>query len=148
MVRINTPRFLLAALAYTVFAFILHLVGALLTMSYYLDPAYFPVWSKIMMPTAGPPPISFSVYSLILGFIAALLFTYFYLKIRPLFKGNSRARRGIIYGVGVFLIGGLPGFSMLWLLINLPLLLIIDWAIEGLIANVVGGVLVAYLLQE
>jgi hypothetical protein len=148
MVRINALRFILAALAYTLFAFILHLIGAVLTMQYYMDPAYFPIWSKILMPTAGPPPLAFSAYSLILGYIAALLFTFIYLKVRPLFKGKSRVRMGSTYGFGVFLVGGLPGFLMLWLLINLPLLLIADWAIEGLIANIVGGVLVAYLMQE
>jgi hypothetical protein len=147
-VRINAVRFLLAALAYTVFAYILHVIGALLTMQYYLDPSYFPVWSRLLMPTAGPPPLTFSVYSFILGYITALLFTFIYLKIRPLFKGKSKVHMGSTYGFGVFLVGGLPGFLMLWLLINLPLLLIVDWAIEGLITNMIGGVLVAYIMQE
>ncbi len=148
MVRINIIRFIFAALAYTVFAYLVHLVGAALTLPYYMDPAYFPVWSKLMMPTAGPPPLSFSVYSLILGYIAALLFAFIYLKIRPLFKGKSRIRMGVTYGFGVFLVGGLPGLFMLGLLINLPFLLLVDWAIEGFIANIVGGILVAYILQE
>jgi hypothetical protein len=147
-IRINGVRLIMAALAYTVFAYILHLIGALLTMQFYLDPAYFPVWSKLLMPTAGPPPLAFSVCSLILGFIAALLFTFIYLKVRPLFKGKSRVWMGASYGFGVFLVGGLPGFFMLWLLINLPFLLIIDYAFEGLIANLVGGIIVAYLMQE
>ena len=147
-VRINAVRFIVAALAYTVFAYLLHLIGALLTIPFYLDPAYFPVWSKFLMPTAGPPPLSFSLYSLILGFVAALLFVYIYLRVRPLFKGGSRARRGATYGFGVFLVGGLPGFFMLWLLINIPFFLIVYFAVEGLIVNVAGGILVAYLMQE
>jgi hypothetical protein len=147
-VRINGIRLIIAALAYTLFAYILHIIGALLTMQFYLDPAYFPVWSRLLMPTAGPPPLSFSVYSLILGFITALLFTFIYLKVRPLFKGKSRARMGATYGFGVFLVGGLPGFFMLWLLINLPFLLIADYAVESLIANLVGGVVIAHLMQE
>jgi hypothetical protein len=147
-VRINTVRFIVAALAYTVFAYLLHLIGALLTLQFYLDPAYFPVWSRLLMPTAGPPPLAFSVYSLILGFAAALLFVFIFLQVRPLFKGTSRARRGATYGFGVFLVGGLPGFFMLWLLINLPFLLLVDYAIEGLIANIVGGVFAAYITQE
>ncbi len=148
MVRINAARFLLGALAYTVLAFVLHFIGAELTMQYYMDPAYFAVWSRLMMPTAGPPPLTFSIYSLILGYITALLFVFIYLKVRPIFKGRSLRYMGAIFGFGVFLVGGLPGFFMLALLINLPFLLILDWAIEGLIANVVGGVLVAYILKE
>jgi hypothetical protein len=147
-IRINTVRLFLAALAYTVFAYILHLIGAVLTIQYYLDPSYFPVWSRLLMPTAGPPPLAFSVYSLILGYVTALLFVFIYLKVRPLLKGKSKVRRGAMYGFGVYLVGGLPGFFMLWLLINLPFLLLVDWAVEGLIANIVGGVLVAYIVQE
>ena len=147
-VRINTVRFLIAALAYTVFSYIVHLAGALLTLPYYMDPAYFSVWSKLLMPTAGPPPLTFSVYSLILGFIVALLFVFVYLRVRPLFKGKSRVRMGATYGFGVFLVGSLPGFFMLWLLINLPFLLILDYTVEALIANVGGGIITAYVMQE
>jgi hypothetical protein len=147
-VRIDTVRLLLAALAYTVFAYLLHLLGAMLTLDYYLNPAYFSVWSRILMPISGPPPLTFSVYSLVLGYITALLFAFIYLQIRPLFKEMSRVRTGATYGFGVFLVGGLPGFLMLWLLINLPFLLIVEWAIEGLIANLVGGVLIASILRD
>lgn len=147
-VRINAVRLVIAALVYTIFSFIIHFIGAELTIQFYMDSAYFPVWSKLLMPTAGPPPLTFSLYSLVLGFIAALLFAFIYLKVRPLFKGKSRVRMGATYGFGVFLVGGLPGFSMLWLLINLPLLLIVDYAIEALVANIIGGIFVAYIIQE
>ncbi len=48
----------ITAVAMTILAQIVHTLESILTMGYYTDPAYFQVWSKVMMPAAGPPPAS------------------------------------------------------------------------------------------
>lgn len=60
------------------------------TLKYYMDPAYFGLWSKIMMPAspnlggpiAGPPPIDFFLVSIIANIFTGIGLTliYYYLK--------------------------------------------------------------------
>jgi hypothetical protein len=145
----NTPpvRFVGAAIVVTVVSYIINTIGAFATMDYYFDPAYFSVWSKIMMPTAGPPPQEFAIYSLILGFIAALLFVFVYGRVKSVFNGKNAMKSGMCYGMLVFLVGTLPGMFSMSLLINLPAGLLVAWTIFGLIMNMVGGVIVAKMMK-
>ena len=48
----------------TIVSQIIHSIEAFATMDFYLDPNYFGVWSKIMMPGPGPPPAEFYYYSI------------------------------------------------------------------------------------
>jgi hypothetical protein len=143
----SSPRFLAAAVVFTFVAYIIHMLGAFATMSYYLDSTYFTVWSKIMMPTAGPPSTEFTFYSLLFGFIAAVLFVAVYGRVKPLFSGKPLAKAGMLYGIGVFLVGTLPGSLMLLLLINVPAALVISWALESLVAYLIGGAIVAKITK-
>jgi len=140
-------RCIVASLVFTVTGFIVHTAGAFATIGYYLDPAYFCVWSRLLMPAAGPPPIEFTLVSLGLGFVSALLFVFVYLKARPVFKEKSGVVAGSIFGFGVFLVGGLPGSFTLWLLINLPGGLVASYTIEALAASVIGGALVGVIAR-
>ncbi|MBI4896293.1 MAG: hypothetical protein HY832_01980 [Candidatus Aenigmarchaeota archaeon] len=140
-------RFLGASVIFTIFSYLVHTLGAFLTMGYYLDQTYVPVWSKLMMPSAGPLPVTFTLYSLAFGFVFALLFVFIYLRIRSLFSGKSDMYAGTRYGFGVFLVGSIPGYLSLILLINVPLLLAVEWAFESLIIAVAGGAIVARIAQ-
>ena len=142
MKKISVNRILLTGLVFAIVAQILNTVGAFLTMSYYLIPQYFPVWSRLMMPTAGPPPMSFYFLSLLFGFVAGTLFALVY----TLIKGSLPKPlwlRGIYYGLLVFLVGGIPGYLSMMLLINLPFGLIAFWAFEGLVIYLINGIITA-----
>lgn len=140
-------RVIVASLVFTVIGFIVHMVGAFAMIGYYLDPAYFCVWNRLLMPTAGPPPIGFTLASLGLGFVSALLFVFVYLMVRPVFKEKSGFAAGSMFGFGVFLVGGLPGSFMLWLLVNLPGGLIASYTIEALAGSVLGGALAGVIAR-
>ena len=45
----------LVAVLFLVVAQIVHTLGAMATMSYYMLEQYFPVWSGVMMPDGGAP---------------------------------------------------------------------------------------------
>ena len=62
-------KFILTVLGMSVISQIIHSAGAVLTMDYYKDPQYFQVWSKIMMPGAEPPPVSFFAYSFLFSLL-------------------------------------------------------------------------------
>ena len=143
----KVARIIGAGILFGIIALIIHWIFAFVGMAYYLDPAYFPVWSKIMMPTAGPPPVSFFYYSLSFNIISGILFALVYTVIGSCVPGKRFMSRGLMYGFLVFLVGAIPGYLALYLLINLPPVLIALWAVEGLITYLVGGMVVAKLIS-
>lgn len=139
-------KLFLAAIVFMIVAQVVHTIGAVVTMDHYLDSKYFSVWSKMMMPKAGPPPAEFFYFSIAFGFIAALIYTYAYAVLRKAIPGKDYLNKGLSYGSLIFLIGTVPGSLSLILLINLPMMLIITWAVEGLVIALVGGVLIAKIV--
>jgi hypothetical protein len=140
--KIRFGRILVAGLVFAIVAMIVNNLGAFLTMSYYLIPAYFPVWSKLMMPTAGPPPMSFFFLSFTFSFVTGVLFALVYVLVRAALP-RSVWLRGVYYGLLVFVVGSIPGYLALLLLINLPIGLVVAWAFESLVVNMINGVLTA-----
>lgn len=125
---------------------VIHTIESMLTMSYYTDPAYFTVWSKIMMPTAGPPPTEFYYYSLTFSFITGLFFTVAYTVVEKSVPGNTFVKKGLIYGLLIWLVGGLSGSLAMVLLINLPVDLIAYWTVSGLIVDLMAGVVITKIV--
>jgi hypothetical protein len=65
-------RVFLSGLIISVISFVVRQVEAVLTLKYYMMPQYFGVWSKVMMPAAGPPPASFVVTSLVFTLVTGV----------------------------------------------------------------------------
>ncbi len=144
--RCSFKRAVAVALLLTVVGYVVHTAEALLTMEYYLDPAYFSVWSTIMMPEAGPPPAEFTYLSLLFGFAAALIYVWAYKLVEPgLIEADGWLRKGAYFGVLLFLVGVLPGSLSLYLLINLPAILIAWWALSGFVIALLDGIIIARL---
>lgn len=143
----NWVRIALTALVMTAVATAVHTVESVLTTGYYMDPAYFGVWSKIMMPAAGPPPAAFYYYSIAFTFITWLIFGFVYAKLGVSTHEKNMIKNGLRFGALIFLIAGIPGTLSLYLLINLPVGLLTSWAISGLVLYLVGGVVAAKLIK-
>jgi len=135
----------IAGIILAIIAQIIHTVGAILSMSYYTDPANAHLWSKLMMPSAGPPPASFMYMSFLFGFIGMFLFSWVYSVIKKSVPGNSLISKGFTYGIIVTLIALVPGHLAMILLLSLPVNLIIVWAGEGLAINLVNGVILGWI---
>ena len=144
--KIVWGRVIIAFILFTVIAMIVHTVGAMLTMGYYQMEEYFCVWSKVMMPAEGPPPIEFTIISIVFNLILAFFITVFYAKIKDVLPGRG-AGKGLFYGLFLFLIVGLAGFFMTYMFINLPMMLNIAWLIEGLIIYLIGGWIISKLVK-
>ena len=140
-------KIILAAIVFMIVSQVIHTVESMLTMNYYTDPTYATVWSKIMMPTAGPPPIEFYYYSLTFSFITGLFFTVVYTVIGKSVLGNTVFKKGLIYGLLIWLVGGLSGSLAMVLLINLPIDLIAYWTVSGLIVDLVAGIVIAKIVE-
>jgi len=140
-------KIIVAAIAFMIIAEVVNTLEAYATMSYYLDSAYFAVWSKIMMPTAGPPPMEFYYYSIAFSFISGLLFAGVYTIFIKNVPGKTIAKKGLMYGLLIWLVGGVSGYLSLILLINLSIDLIAYWALAGLIVNLLAGIAIAEIVK-
>lgn len=136
---VNAVRIIAAAVVFTIIAQIIHSIGAMLSMQFYLEPAYFSVWSPIMMPSGGAPGAAFYLGSIGLGFAGALLFVTVYSLLKDALKQKSLAVKGAEFGFLVFLVGALPGYFAMVLLINLPGALLAFWAVESIAIYLVAG---------
>jgi len=143
----NIGKILLSGAIFAAIGVAINTVVAMLTTGYYKNPDYFAVWSKMMMPTAGPPPVSFTIYSLLFLFIGGVLFALVYDAVKKSVKRKSTVETGLFYGLLVFLVAGIPSSLSLILLINLPLELIITWALSELVGYLIGGIVTAKLIK-
>jgi hypothetical protein len=140
-------QFLLAAVLFTIIGQVIHTAGAMATMGYYTDSSYYNVWSVFMMPSAGPPPALFFMLAVAFGLISAFIYVYAYSVLKKAIPGKGYVKKGISYGAILFLVGNFPGSLMMLLLINLPIMLVIWWAIEGLIVSIIGSIVIAKLVE-
>ena len=140
-------KILMVAVAMTVIAQVIHILESILTLGYYMDPAYFGVWSKIMMPTAGPPPAAFYYYSLVFALVSWATFGLVYEKLGGAIREKQEIKRGLEFGTLVFLVAGIPTVLTMYLLINLPSGLLATWTLVQLILYLTGGLVAAKLIK-
>jgi hypothetical protein len=139
----SIPRMVGVAILLVIVAQTVHMIEVIFTMDYYLDPAYFGVWSKLMMPDAAPPPAEFYYYSLLFAFVTALIYVWAYHVIEPAMKVDGWANKGLFFGLLIFLLSTVPGTLSLYLLINLPSMLLLSWSVSGLVVALIDGLIIA-----
>jgi hypothetical protein len=143
----NWKRIIIAAIIFAIIAQVLRTVESMLTMDFYMDPEYFGVWSKLMMPTAGPPPAEFFYTSIASGLIIAVIYAAVYDLIKNSIPGKTDIKKGLKYGALLFILVQIPGLLGMYLLINLPTLLLIYWGISSLVILLVGGIVFAKIIK-
>lgn len=144
--KLRWGRIILGTIVFSIIAQVVHTVGAMLEMDYYKMEEYFSVWSKLMMPAGGAPPAEFYYVSIAFTLISAFFVVLFYAIVKDAIPGRGIGR-GLLYGFLMFLLIPLSGLFMTVLLINLPLMLVIMWGVEGLIIYLVNGMLIAKLIK-
>jgi hypothetical protein len=144
--KIHWGKVLLVALLYTIIATIVRQMEVIWTMKYYIQPAYFGVWSKLMMPTAGPPPPEFMITSLILTFASGMGLTiiYYYLKeyLPTGFWKRSTFFADILVSTS-FIFFTLP----VYLLFNLPTALLGWWFVSTFVIVLLTSVLIVKIVK-
>lgn len=138
-VKLSISRIIASGIAFMIVAMIIHTLGAQLGMGFYTDPAYYGVWSPLMM----PPMTSFFYYSALFTFVTGVLFAIVYTIAGCCLPGKNMARRGVNFGIMLFLVAGIPGALSMYLLINLPGMLIWLWTLENLLLYIIGGGIIA-----
>ncbi|MEK6978719.1 MAG: hypothetical protein AABW86_00720 [Candidatus Micrarchaeota archaeon] len=116
-------------------------------MAHYANPAYFGVWSKLMMPTAGAPPTEFFIVSVVVSLIGWAIFACAYSVFGGAIKAKNELEKGVKFGGWIFLLATLPGSLSMYMLFNLPAMLLVSWTIVGLVLNLVAGVLAVKVMK-
>lgn len=130
--KINWGKVALSGIIYTVIAMIVRNVEALATMKYYVDPQYFGVWSKLMMPKAGPPPVEFMITSLIFALVSGISLALVYYYVRDLLPKKEWPR--IFFFADLMVALGFVFFTLpAYLMFNLPVMLLVSWFVSSFI---------------
>jgi hypothetical protein len=128
--KINWGKVLIIGFLYTIIATIIHQIEAMISLKYYMMPQYFGVWSKLMMPKAGPPPTDFFITSTIITFTSGISLSLVYYYIRDMLPKDINERVLLFADLMVglqFIFFTLP----VYLLFNLPIELLVSWFISS-----------------
>lgn len=136
--KIPLRKVFVAAVVYTLIATFIHQIETILTIQFYLMPEYQLVWSRLMMPAEGPPPILFNVTSAVFTFVTGFMLAGLFAFLKPLFP-KSRLKQvlwftDIIIGM-LFVFMFLPMF----LLINIPYFLLVSWYVTQIVITVTAS---------
>jgi len=132
MSHLSWRKILTVGLLYTVYSMVIRQIEVFLTMKYYQMPEFFGLWSKTMMPTAGPPPPDFIILSLILTFYPGISLALIYCYIKELLPKNFWKR--VFFFADLMISASFIFFTLpCYLLFNLPPQLLLSWFISGFI---------------
>lgn len=144
--KINIAKVLLIGMLYTLLTTVIRQIEALITLRYYTMPQYFGVWSKLMMPTTGPPPLSFLTTSIILTFAGGISLALVYYYLRDMLPKDFRQRvllfADLLIGLQ-FIFFTLP----VYLLFNVPVELLVSWFISSFIILVITSFLLVKIVK-
>jgi hypothetical protein len=130
--EIHWGKALLVGVIYTVVSMIVHQVEAILTMNYYMDPQYFGLWSKLMMPKAGPPPPEFMTTSLVFSFATGISIALIYYYLKDLLPKNTTKR--IFLFADLMIAASFVFFTLpVYLLFNVPMGLLVSWFVSSFV---------------
>jgi hypothetical protein len=141
-----TKGIALSAFVFVIVSQAVHIAGSLLEMGYYTDPSYLHLWSPFMMPSAGPPGPEFFSLSILFSLATGLVFAWAYSVLRGSVPGAG-ARKGLNFGLMVFLLAGVPFTLTAYLLLAVPAPLLFAWAIESIVVYSLSGAGCAKLIR-
>jgi len=126
MKKLHWKRICVLGFWYTVIAEIVMQVEILFTMKYYQDPVLAGLWSKLMMPNAGPPPLAFFAISLLFTYATGCTLAAIFEFMEPLF---GKSFWGKVIGFTDIMVGLAIVFASfpMYLLFNVPIALLAWW---------------------
>lgn len=144
--KIAWGKVLLVSVIFTVISFVIHEIEAILTMRFYFMPQYFGVWSKLMMPVAGPPPMSYYIASIIFTFVSGISLSLIYYYVRDLLPPIGWKR--ITYFADLMIATSFVFFTLpVYLMFNVPVGLLVSWFISSFIILAIGSWVIVKILK-
>ena len=99
--------------------------------------------AAIFRPWTDPLMQLYFLYPFVLGIILA----FFWGMVNGMIKGNNIWLKGINFGLGYFVLAGIPGMLISYATFQVSLILIISWLVSGLINGIVAGWIFARWLR-
>ncbi|VVB90223.1 Uncharacterised protein [uncultured archaeon] len=138
-------QIMVSGVLFLVIAQVINTVSAIFTMSYYTNPEYFGLWSKLMMPSNGPPGSEYFLASITINLVTGIIFAGAYSFVKQSIPGKGIVK-GIYYGVLLFLISGVPFTLTIYLLFSVPVLLLLNWTVSNMVVYLIGGAILAKII--
>ncbi len=145
--NINFKLVVISSIVFLIISQIINTITAVFTMSYYTNPEFFALWSKLMMPANGPPGTEFFLASIIIDIIIGIILAGSYALLADSIPGEGISK-GINYGILLFLIAGVPFTLTIYLLFAVPGSLLIYWTISTLVIYLISGAAFAKIIVE
>lgn len=143
---LNWKKILLVGLIYTIFTSVIRQFEVVITLKYYLMSDYFDVWSKFMMPTAGPPPREFMITSLLSTFYTGVSLSVVYYYVRHLLPKLFWSR--VFYFADLMIAASFIFFTLpCYLLFNLPWQLLLSWFVSGFLILVLASLTMVKIID-
>ncbi len=146
MKHVHWKEVFISGLIYTVWALVLRQIEVAFTMKYYTDPFYGALWSRLMMPSNGPPPPVFYMVSIIFTLATGVTLAAVFDFTKALFgKGYWQRVVGftdIMVGLSIVF-----GYFPMYLMINLPAVLIGIWLITTFFTMILSAMVFAKRLR-
>lgn len=144
--KLQWQKIFISGFIFLIIAAIVRQLEVILTMRYYQMPEFFGVWSKLMMPSVGPPPASFLFTSLLFSFLTGVTLAGFYDFVKSLLPKNKTQR--IFCFTELVIIISFVLFSLpVYLLFNLPVELLVTWFISSVIIFLLSAAVFVKLLK-
>lgn len=137
---------MLAGFLFLIISFVIRNIEAVLTMKYYLMPAYFPVWSKLMMPSAGPPPAIFTIVSVLFSLFTGLVLAMTYAMIKDLLPAKFWGHV-LCFASWLFVLSFVFFTLPVYLMINLPVGLLVSWLISSAVIFFLGSMIFVKIIK-
>ena len=145
--KINWGKVFLIGILYTALSMVVRQVEMLWTMKYYVDPAYFGVWNKLMMPSAGPPPPEFFIVSAIITLSVGMSLTIIYYYLKEYLPKGYIPRSFFFADLMVatsFIFFTLPTFLMF----NVPYALLASWFVSTFVIILVSSLTIVKIVGK
>lgn len=144
--KLQWQKIFISGFIFLIIAAIVRQFEVILTMTYYQMPEFFGVWSKLMMPSVGPPPASFLFTSLLFSFLTGVTLAGFYDFVKSQLPKNKTQRIFCFTEVEVVL--SLVFFSLpVYLLFNLPFVLLVSWFVSSAVIFLLSSAVFVKLLK-
>ncbi len=145
-VKINWKKVFIASIIVFIIDIVVRQVEVFFTMKYYVMPEYFGVWSKLMMPKAGPPQAEFFIISALFTFLTALILACVYECIKDSLM-KSFWQRVLGYTKLMLLLMLVFSYLPMYLLINLPVQLITSWFVTSILVVFASSIVFVKILK-
>ncbi|MBU1083751.1 MAG: hypothetical protein KKG84_01530 [Candidatus Omnitrophica bacterium] len=133
-------KILVAGIVVSIFNAIVGMVtcGGIFSWVYKLEP------TNIWKPMEGPPGIEFFIGS----FILSIILVFIYALINKGIPGKNKLAKGLVFGLGVWAVGILPGMLATYSFMTMSTTVVIYLTIMGLIKTPLVGLIIAAIYGE